>query len=54
VSTELVVGARGQFEVQVDGQTVARRGGGTLARFFGAGWPSAADVVAAVRARTPA
>jgi hypothetical protein len=49
-----VVGARGQFEVQVDGQTVAQRGGGTLARFFGGGWPAAAEVVAAIRARTPA
>jgi hypothetical protein len=40
--------------VQVDGQTVATRGGSFLSRFFGGGWPKAADVVAAVRAKTVA
>jgi hypothetical protein len=40
--------------VQVDGQTVASRGGSFLGRFFGGGWPAAADVVAAIRARTVA
>jgi hypothetical protein len=49
-----VVGARGQFEVQVDGQTVATRGGSFLGRFFGGGWPAAVDVVAAVRAQAAA
>jgi hypothetical protein len=37
--------------VQLDGQTIATRGGGVLAKFFGGGWPTASDVVAAVRAR---
>ncbi|MBK7641876.1 MAG: Rdx family protein [Planctomycetes bacterium] len=49
-STELVVGTPGQFEIQVDGQTVAARGGGLLSRLFGGGWPAAA-VVQAVRAK---
>ena len=47
-----MVGSRGQFEVQVDGETVATRGGGFLGKLFGGGWPKAADVVAAVRAKT--
>jgi hypothetical protein len=49
------VGARGQFDVQVDGQTVATRGGGFFLRHFGGGgWPAAADVVAAIRAQMAA
>jgi hypothetical protein len=38
--------------VQVDGQTIASRGGSFLGRFFGGGWPAHAAVVAAIREKT--
>ena len=36
----------GQFEVFVDGETIAKRGGNKLTRLLGAGWPDPEDVVA--------
>jgi hypothetical protein len=42
------VGNRGQFDVVVDGQTIASRGGNLLTRAFGGGWPDEAAVVKAI------
>ncbi len=47
---ELEKGRPGQFEVIVNGRTVASRKGGLLAKLLNRPWPSGADVVAAVRA----
>jgi hypothetical protein len=47
---ELQRGQLGQFEVMVDGRTVASRKGGLLAKLLSRPWPSEADVLAAVRA----
>ena len=38
-------GARGQFEVIADGQSIAARGGNWLTRSFGAGYPNLNGVV---------
>ncbi|MBL8755816.1 MAG: hypothetical protein JNK15_21140 [Planctomycetes bacterium] len=43
-------GAPGQFDVVVDGQVVASRGGNVLTRLLGGGWPDPEDVVAKVEA----
>ena len=51
---ELVVGAPGQFAVEVDGRIVARREAGLLARLFGGGWPAPAAVIAAIRSQEDA
>ena len=48
----LEVGNPGQFDVLADGQVIATRGGGVLARLFGGGWPEPARVVEALRARS--
>ena len=48
----LEVGNPGQFDVLVDGQVIATRGGGVLARLFGGGWPEPARVVEALRAQS--
>jgi hypothetical protein len=45
------VGKTGQFDVIVDGETVASRGGNVFSRLFGAGWPDKEDVLAAVEQR---
>ncbi len=45
------VGKSGQFDVIVDGETIASRGGNMLTRLFGAGWPDSEDVLAAVEQR---
>ncbi len=37
--SDLQVGSPGQFDVLVDGEVIASRGGGFFARFFGGGWP---------------
>jgi len=47
---ELEKGRQGQFEVIVNGRTVASRKGGLLARLLNRPWPEGDDVVAAVRA----
>ena len=47
---ELEKGRQGQFEVIVNGQRVASRQGGLLAKLLNRPWPSGDDVVAAVRA----
>lgn len=43
-------GASGQFDVVVDGQVVASRGGNMLTRLLGGGWPDPEDVVAKIEA----
>lgn len=47
-------GESGQFEVFVDGETIAKRGGNALTRLFGAGWPDPEDVVAKLEERLAA
>ena len=47
---ELEKGRQGQFEVIVNGRTVASRKGGLLAKLLNRPWPNGDDVVAAVRA----
>ena len=44
------VGEPGQFDVVVDGRTIASRTGGFFKKLLGAGWPDEADVVAKIRA----
>lgn len=44
-------GKLGQFDVLVDGEVVASRGGGMLKRVLGGGWPDPEQVVAAIEAR---
>jgi hypothetical protein len=53
LETELQVGTPGQFDVLVDGEVIARRGGSFLARLFGGGWPDSGAVVEAIRSRKP-
>ncbi len=44
-------GKLGQFDVVVDGEVIARRGGGGLLnRLFGGGWPDPDDVIAKIEA----
>lgn len=45
------VGKTGQFDVIVDGETIASRGGNALTRLFGAGWPDTEAVLAVVEER---
>ena len=40
-----VPGKTGQFDVVVDGQKIAERGGNFITRSFGAGYPDLASVV---------
>ena len=47
---QLVRGKPGQFDVEVDGQVVATRGGNLLQRVLGGGWPEPADVIAKIEA----
>lgn len=47
----LETGDRGQYEVFVDGETVAKRGGNLLTRLFGGGWPVPEDVLAEIEKR---
>ncbi len=49
VPVDLEKGRRGQFEVVVDGRTVASRKGGLIAKLVGRPWPEHDVVVAAVR-----
>lgn len=41
-------GKLGQFDVVVDGQVIASRGGNLLTKVLGGGWPDPADVVAKI------
>jgi hypothetical protein len=45
------VGKRGQFDVVVDGETIASRQGNILTRALGGGWPDEAKVVDLLRDR---
>lgn len=43
-------GKLGQFDVVVDGQVVASRGGNMLSKMLGGGWPDPDDVVRRIEA----
>jgi hypothetical protein len=45
------VGKSGQFDVVVDGETIASRQGNILTRVLGGGWPDEAKVVEELRRR---
>lgn len=47
-------GGLGQFDVVVDGEVVASRGGGVFQRLFGGGWPDPEAVVRAIEERLQA
>jgi hypothetical protein len=47
---EMEKGQLGQFEVVVNGRTVASRKGGLIAKIVNRPWPDGDDVLAAVRA----
>ncbi len=49
IEPSLTPGAKGQFAVVVDGQTVAQRGGNLLTRRFGAGYPDLEMVMARIK-----
>jgi hypothetical protein len=49
VPVELVHGRQGQFEVMVNGRTVASRKGGLIAKLVKRPFPRGEDVVVAVR-----
>ena len=44
-------GSLGQFDVVVDGEVIARRKPGLLARLLGGGWPEPEAVIAAIEQR---
>lgn len=43
-------GRLGQFDVVVDGQTIASRGGNVFTKLIGGGWPDPEDVIAKIEA----
>lgn len=43
-------GKLGQFDVVVDGKTIASRGGNLLTRALGGGWPDPEAVIAKIEA----
>jgi hypothetical protein len=47
---ELEQGRQGQFEIVVNGRSVASRKGGLLAKILNRPWPNEDDVLTAVRA----
>ena len=49
VQVELERGGHGQFEVMVNGRSVASRRGGLFAKIVNRPWPKGDDLVAAVR-----
>jgi len=44
------IGKLGQFDVVVDGQVIASRGGTTWQKMIGGGWPDPEDVIAKIEA----
>jgi hypothetical protein len=46
-----VLGARGQFDVLVDGELIASRSRGFVSRLMTGGWPDPDAVITALRAR---
>lgn len=44
-----VPGATGQFDVVVDGKTIATRGGNWLTRSFGAGYPELDSIIEQIK-----
>lgn len=44
-----VPGATGQFDVVVDGKTIATRGGNWLTRSFGAGYPESDSIIEQIK-----
>jgi hypothetical protein len=53
IPVELVKGRFGQFEVLVNGQTVASRKGGLVAKLLKRPWPDEEEVIAAIRRAAP-
>jgi hypothetical protein len=53
IPVELVKGRFGQFEVLVNGQTVASRKGGLVAKLINRPWPDEEEVIAAIRRAAP-
>jgi len=51
VDAQIAVGARGQFDVVLDGETIASRQKGLLIRLIGGGWPDEDQVVNEVERR---
>ena len=51
IEPEVEPGKTGQFDVIVDGETIAARGGNFLTRKFGAGYPDFETVVRDLEAR---
>ena len=49
-----IPGKPGQFDVLVDGELVASRGGSMLKRLLGGGWPDPAEVIEKIAARMDA
>ena len=50
---QLEKGGPGQFDVFVNGQSVASRKGGLVAKMLGRPWPTDEEVLDAVRAAVP-
>lgn len=51
IDAAVVSGATGQFDVMVDGEKIAERGGNWFTRSFGAGYPDLEGVVERIEAR---
>jgi len=51
IDAVLVHGATGQFDVMVDGEKIAERGGNWLSRSFGGGYPDLESVVERLKAK---
>lgn len=51
LDVELKRGSSGQFDVLADGELVASRDGGFLAKLFRGGWPDPHEVVNALHRR---
>jgi hypothetical protein len=49
IEPSLKPGAKGQFDIILDGRTVAQRGGNFLTRSFGAGYPDLEMVMARIK-----
>jgi hypothetical protein len=51
VNAVMTPGGKGQFEVRVDGETVAERGGNWFIQGLGAGYPKFGEVVDRIEQR---